>query len=315
MHNILLFMDNGLFAWLTSSRVWYHNRYPGARVDSEWPYYQLNIPEVYKTYSFKERFPDHRELRGYMAHLDKVLHLRKDVVFNALVNDCQWNEEAGKWTVKTTQGHTATGKYLILATGLLHRRHYPDFPGLANFKGEVHHSGFWPEDLSTRGKKVALIGAGATAVQITQEVAKEAEQLTIFMRRPSYCLPMMQRPLSELENRGFQTYFDTLLREGRNSQAGFPQPRTTRSALAGTPEEREGYMEDLWSRGGFQALAAFYDVTINKDANKVLYDFWQRKVSARMRPGKKRDLMAPPLEKMPYFIGTKRCPLEVSFLQ
>lgn len=295
--------------------VWKHNSYPGARVDSEWPYYQLNIPEVYRTFSFTERFPGHVELKRYMAHIDKVLGLRKDVLFNAHVNDCSWDEGSGRWTVKTRQGQVATGKYLILCTGLLHRRHYPEFPGLENFKGVVHHSGFWPEDLSTKGKKVALIGAGATAVQITQEVAKDADQLTIFMRRPSYCLPMMQRSLTELENRGFQAYYDTLLREGRNSQAGFPGPRSSRSALEGTPEEREAYMEDLWSRGGFQFLMAFADVTINEEANKVMYTFWQKKVAERMRPGKKRDLMAPPVEKMPYFIGTKRCPLEQDYYE
>lgn len=295
--------------------VWYHNRYPGARVDSEWPYYQLNIPEVYNTFSFSERFPGHVELRRYMAHLDKVLSLRKDTIFNAHVNDCSWDEETGRWTVKTRQGHSASAKYLILCTGLLHRRHYPDFPGLENFKGDVHHSGFWPEDLSTKGKKVALIGAGATAVQITQEVAKDADQLTILMRRPSYCLPMMQRKLNDLENRGFQAYYDTLFREGRKSFAGFPSPVNRRSALQGSPEEREAFMEDLWTRGGFQFNLAFNDTALNKDANKVLYEFWQKKTAARMRPGKKRDMMAPPIDKMPYFYGTKRCPLEQDYYE
>ncbi|KAK5943489.1 hypothetical protein PMZ80_004496 [Knufia obscura] len=295
--------------------VWYHNRYPGARVDSEWPYYQLNIPEVYRTFSFSERFPGHAELRKYMAHLDKVLELRKDCIFNAHVNDCSWDEKSGRWTVKTQQGHVATAKYLTLCTGLLHRRHYPEFPGLENFKGAVHHSGFWPEDLSTEGKKVALIGAGATAVQITQEVAKDADQLTIFMRRPSYCLPMMQRKLNELENRGFQAYYDILFREGRKSMAGFPSNRSQKSALEGTPEEREAVMEDLWTRGGFQFMFAFADTTVNKEANKVVYDFWQRKVAARMRPGKKRDLMAPPVDKMPYWFATKRAPLEQDYYE
>lgn len=295
--------------------VWYHNRYPGARVDSEWPYYQLNIPEVYKTFSFTERFPGHEELRRYMEHLDKVLHLRKDTKFNALVNDCSWDEKTSRWTVKTEQGDEVIGRYLILCTGLLHRRHYPDFPGLEKFKGQVHHSGFWPKDLSTKGMKVALIGAGATAVQITQEVAKEADELTIFMRRPSYCLPMMQRNLSELENRGFHAYLDTLFREGRNSQAGFPAAPQTKSILEYSVDEREALLNDFWSRGGFQFVTVSPDVAISKDANEVIYRFWQRKVSERMRPGKKRDLMAPPFEKMPYYFGTKRYPLEQDYYE
>jgi cation diffusion facilitator CzcD-associated flavoprotein CzcO len=166
--------------------VWYWNRYPGARVDSETPFYQLNIPEVWRTWNFSCRFPDHKELRKYVDHVDKTLNLRKDVIFDARVVDAQYNVEQGRWTVKTVAGHVATSKYLILASGLLHRRHYPEFPGLKDFKGAVHHSGFWPEDMSVKGRRVAVIGAGATSVQIVQELAKEVDHLTMFMRRPSY---------------------------------------------------------------------------------------------------------------------------------
>lgn len=101
--------------------VWYWNRYPGARVDSEAPFYQLNIPEVYRDWHFKQRFSDHRELREYMAHIDKVLGLRKDVTFNARVNDASWDQSKNVWIVKTQQGHQAQAKYLMLTTGLLHR--------------------------------------------------------------------------------------------------------------------------------------------------------------------------------------------------
>ena len=101
--------------------VWYWNRYPGARVDSEAPFYQLNIPEVYRHWHFNQRFSDHTELRRYMAHIDKVLDLRKDVYFNARVVDASWDKDANLWTVKTQAGHVAQAKYLMLATGLLHR--------------------------------------------------------------------------------------------------------------------------------------------------------------------------------------------------
>lgn len=294
--------------------VWYHNRYPGARVDSEWPFYQLDIPEVYTTWQYSERFPGHAELRRYMAHLDATLSLRKDTVFNAFVDDCTWDATSARWTVRTAKGGpVATGKYLILGTGLLHRRHYPDFPGLARFQGEIHHSGFWPEELSTQGQKVALIGAGATAVQITQEVAKAASQLTVFMRRPSYCLPMQQRPLSEQESVGFSIYYEALFREGRRSFTGFPFKAATKS-LANDPDAQQT-LEENWRRGGFQFLTSYTDVALNKESNRVAYEFWARKTRARMRPGKKRDLMAPLPENMPYYVATKRMPLEQDYYE
>jgi cation diffusion facilitator CzcD-associated flavoprotein CzcO len=117
--------------------VWYWNRYPGARVDSEYPFYQLNIPEVYKTWTFSERFPGHQELRKYMAHIDKVLNLRKDTYFNARVNSGTWDEAKGRWIVTTQQGHRAECKHLLLASGLLHRTYTPDFAGMKEYKGKI----------------------------------------------------------------------------------------------------------------------------------------------------------------------------------
>ena len=211
--------------------VWYWNRYPGARVDSETPYYQLSIPEVYNTWNFSCRFPDHKELRQYCQHIDKTLGLSKEYKFNAKVDSCEFNEQRGKWTVKTEAGHVAVCKYLILATGLLHKKYVPDWPGLKDYKGTIEHTSFWPEEASVRGKKVAVIGAGATSVQVVQEVAKEADKLTMFMRRPSYCLPMKQRKISEEESDALKAIYERLFQQGRLSAAGFPYTRPSKKVL------------------------------------------------------------------------------------
>ncbi|RTE81792.1 hypothetical protein BHE90_003693 [Fusarium euwallaceae] len=165
--------------------VWYWNRYPGARVDSEWPFYQLNIPEAYESWTFSERFPDHNELRRYIYHLDKVLNLRKDTIFNAKVIKATFDAAAAEWTVSTASGLCISSKYLILATGLLHKEYVPDLPGLTTYKGRVEHSASYPQDLILQGRKVAVVGSGATAVQIVQSAAKDtavAGSLTVLMR-------------------------------------------------------------------------------------------------------------------------------------
>ncbi|OCK75021.1 FAD/NAD(P)-binding domain-containing protein [Lepidopterella palustris CBS 459.81] len=294
--------------------VWYWNRYPGARVDSETPFYQLNIPEVYQAWDFSCRFPDHKELRKYMAHIDKTLDLRKDTEFNAKVVEATWNTEAGRWTVKTEAGHVATCKYLILASGLLVKTHYPDFPGLAEYKGVIHHTGFWPENLSVKGKRVAVIGAGATSVQVVQELAKEAGQLTMFMRRPSYCIPMGQRKFTAEEQNSWKTYYDSLFKAGRLSKAGFPNRPPDIGTFDRTPEEREIIMEELWKHGAFNFLSGgFNNTMIDKEANRIVYDFWRKKTRARMSDPVKQDLMAP--EEPPYFFGTKRIPLEHDYYE
>lgn len=298
--------------------TWYWNRYPGARVDSEFPFYQLNIPEAYTSWTFKERYPDHRELRAYFNHLDSVLDLKKDTHFNARVVDCSWDDEAGEWTVQTEQGQVAKTRFLLLCSGLLHHKHVPDFPGLKDYKGQVFHSSFYPEGLDVKGKKVALVGTGATGVQITQELAKEAERLTIFMRRPSLCLPARQRPVSEVENFAWHGYLDAIFANARLSGNGFLKaPAPTANTLDTPAEERERYWETLWRAGGFRYWNQNYpDHLLSKEANTKLYEFWAKKVRERMTDPSKMDLMAPlPAEKMPYYIFTKRPPLEMDYYE
>lgn len=294
--------------------VWYWNRYPGARVDSEFPIYQLTLPEVYRDWEFTERFPSGSELRAYVAHVDKVLDLRKDVQFNAHVEDIRWSEQTNQWTVKTKQGHMAQSKYMILCTGLLHRRHTPEFPGINSYKGDIHHSGHWPEGLSVKGKKVAVIGAGATGVQLTQELSKQADHLTVFLRQPPFCFPMGQRPISAEEQQSLKPTYDEIFHKTRHSFGGFPGTPRSESVFDVTAEERERICEDLWSKGGFRFSAAtFSDFVVNKEANKVLYDFWARKTRQRIKDARKRDIMAP-LE-MPYYFATKRVPLEQDYYE
>jgi cation diffusion facilitator CzcD-associated flavoprotein CzcO len=289
--------------------TWFWNRYPGARVDSEVPFYQLAIPEVYDTWTFSQRFPGHEELREYFAHVDKVLDLRKDVTFSAQVIDCSWDEPTGKWTVKTAGGHMANCKYLFLGTGALHRKYTPDFPGVQDFKGQLVHSGAWDQNFDFAGKRVGVIGAGSTAVQIQQEVGKVASQMTVFLRRPSYCLPMGQRTMTEEEQLSWQSYYPTLFASGRLSSFGLPAKGVDKSATEATEEERLKLWDTLWSRGAFSLLLLGYnDLLFNPKSNRLLYDYWARKTREKLSDPKKQAIMAP--EVPPYHFGTKRTPLE-----
>ncbi|KAI1622207.1 hypothetical protein EDD37DRAFT_594245 [Exophiala viscosa] len=292
--------------------VWHWNRYPGARVDSEWPYYQLNIPEVYQDWNWSEKFPGFEELQRYFAHVDKVLDLRKDVTFQAHVNDVQW--DGSKWTVRTQAGHTAKCKYVVLCTGLLHRAYTPGFPGMDSYKGAVYHTADWPRQADFSGKKVAVIGAGATAVQVVQELAKQAQYLTVFMRRPSICLPMKQRRLGDLEQSGWKTYFDALFVEGRKSATGFPGRQAPCGAIDVTAEERERSLDVLWRRGSFNFnMFNYNDIMVNKESNRLIYDFWVKKTAPRLKNIRKRELMVP--VDPPYYFGTKRSPLEQDYYE
>ncbi|KAF2213724.1 hypothetical protein CERZMDRAFT_39098 [Cercospora zeae-maydis SCOH1-5] len=297
--------------------VWHWNRYPGARVDSEYPFYQLNVPESHKGFNFAQRFPDHHELRRYMDHLANTLSLHEHAQLNTTVVSCTYSAAASLWTVKSADGRSFSAKYLICATGLLHRSYSPDFPGVQSYKGEIYHSSSWPDQVSFAGKRVCLVGAGATAVQITQEVAKETADggsLTVAMRRPSTCVPMRQRTLSKQDNDILRGYYSALLEKGRQSHCGFPISNAGCGLFTHSPEQRNELFEELWERGAFNFLLGGYiDTAIDVNANNEVYAFWANKVRARISDPRKKDLMAP-LKPM-YPFASKRPPLENDYYE
>ncbi|KAK3045700.1 hypothetical protein LTR09_012752 [Extremus antarcticus] len=280
--------------------VWHFNTYPGARVDSEVPFYQLNIPEVWQSWIFGERFPSGPELQRYFEHVDRTLDLSRDVFFNARVNDCSWDETELLWTVKTHQGHEAQAKYLVVCTGLLHYTFTPSFPGFDRYKGEICHAGAWNQKFTTKGKKVAIIGAGSTGVQITQEIGKEADQTTVF--------------LTTEEQLQVRPYYPVLFKAGRQSHAGFPSERPPQGMFETSAEERTELLERLWDVGGPAfALNGYGDVMFDPKANKAAYDFWAGKVRQRLKDPQKQKIMAP--QNAPYYFGTKRIPLENDYYE
>ncbi|OAP63454.1 hypothetical protein AYL99_02681 [Fonsecaea erecta] len=295
--------------------TWYWNRYPGARVDSETPYYSLSIPEVYKNWHFSERFPGHQELRRYFKHIDKTLDLSKDAYFNTVVVEAKFSTDTDEWHVRTDDGGLAKCKYLVLATGSSYKKHYPDFKNMDKFKGRLIHSALYPEEgIDVTGKKVGVIGSGATGVQIVQELAREDCQLTTFVRTPNLAQPMQQRKLTKEEQDNAKSFYQAYFQSAKECLSGFPYNPATKTFFEATPEERLEYWEDLWQRGGFSFLISNYrEFLTNKEVNRELYQFWAKKVRARMKDPFKKDVLAP-LEQGHWF-GTKRPSLEQDYYE
>ncbi|CAI9631235.1 unnamed protein product [Alternaria burnsii] len=297
--------------------VWSNNTYPGARVDSEFPFYQLSIPEVYKTWTWSERFPGWQELQGYFDHVDKVLSIGKDCTFNARVNKATFDTELGRWTVQTEQGHVATCKHLLLCTGSTYKQHMPTWEGLDQYTGTLLHSSKWPkEGVDIHGKRVAVVGSGSTALQIVPEMAREAKQLVALIRTPNMALPMRQRKLSLEEQDSLKGILNSVLRTAaRNSFSGFPyNPPPVPSPQMLSEEEREKFLEELYQRGGFNfAGGNFSSALVDHKDNRMVYDYWARKTRARIQDPVKRDILAP-LEP-PHPIIAKRNGLEQDYYE
>ncbi|GAB7352382.1 hypothetical protein MBLNU459_g2817t1 [Dothideomycetes sp. NU459] len=294
--------------------VWYWNTYPGARVDSEIPYYQFSLPEVWRKWTWSERFPGGEEIRDYFKHVDECLDLSKDITYSANVIDARWDESAARWKVTTENGHVALCKHVICATGSSFKAHYPDFPNLRKFQGQLIHSTRWPAVADTKNKRVAIIGSGATAVQCTQEISKEAQHLTVYIRTASISLPMFQRSLSEFEQRVNKATYKRMFAYLRNTTSGLGYDTREGSMFDLGDEEREELWEELWDRGGFNFNQANYrDFLVDQKANKMMYDFWAKKTRPRIKNPAKSAFLVP--EQAPFAFGTKRSSLEQDYYE
>lgn len=177
------------------SAVW--NKYPGARVDSQYPIYALSIPEVYKDWRWKEEYPGHEELREYFQHVNNVLEISKDTLFDQRVVKATFDASIDRWQIECESGLRISTRFFLPCMGFAARRHFPDWPGLETFEGTICHSSFWPkEGIDVRGRRVAVVGTGATGIQIAQTTARECDHLTVFQRTPNLCLPMRQTKIS-----------------------------------------------------------------------------------------------------------------------
>ncbi|WP_439029657.1 flavin-containing monooxygenase [Gordonia terrae] len=166
--------------------TWHVNHYPGLAVD---------IASVTYSYSFEPNpdwsrlFAPGSELKRYAEHIAAKYDLRRHMEFGTLVESAVWDDEDRLWHVRTGDGTERTARYLVTATGFLSQPHIPDFPGIKNFEGTILHTADWQDGFDFAGKKVAVIGTGATAVQLIPEIADRADALTVFQRTPIWVVP------------------------------------------------------------------------------------------------------------------------------
>ncbi|KAK8855023.1 hypothetical protein PGQ11_010935 [Apiospora arundinis] len=295
--------------------TWRWNCYPGAGVDSEVPEYEFSWPEVWKTWDWTSNYPNYQDLRAYFDHVDKVIGVKKDCAFNTVVVGAHFDTASGKWTVRTEDGRITKAKYLILGTGFAARRYIPDWPGMDKFKGVIHHSSFWPDhEVDVKNKRCAVIGTGASGVQIVQAWGPTAGDVKVFQRTPNLAIPMRRRPIAADERARHRALYPELFKLRETSFAGFHYDFSEKNTFDDTDAEQEAFFERLWAEGGFRFWVASYkDSLYTPEANDRAYRFWAKKTRARIEDPRKRELLAP--EKGPHYFGIKRPCLEYNYYE
>lgn len=183
------------------------------------------------------------------------------------------------------------------------------------FKGVVHHSSFWPDKkVDVSGKRCAVIGTGASGVQIVQAWGPEAGSVKVFQRTPNLAVPMRRYALSEAQQQAAKLWYPEFFRLRETSFAGFRYDWLERNTFDDTPEERRATYEKAWAEGGFRFWVAIYkDNLINPEANRESYRFWADKTRARIGDPRLRELLAP--REMPHYFGIKRPCLENDYYE
>ncbi|ARU56745.1 monooxygenase [Oleiphilus messinensis] len=166
--------------------TWRDNQYPGAACD---------IPSNLYSYSFAQNpnwsksFSGSREILDYIKNLVKEHNLESYIRFNCNVVDTEFHEEGGIWNVTCENGNHYCGRAMVMAQGPLSNASLPNIEGVEDFEGHKIHSARWDHNYDFKGKKVAVIGTGASAVQIIPELIKEAEHVKVFQRTAAWVMP------------------------------------------------------------------------------------------------------------------------------
>jgi cation diffusion facilitator CzcD-associated flavoprotein CzcO len=177
--------------------TWHFNTYPGCACDIPSHLYSFSFapnPHWSKTYSPQP------EIRDYLRRTADDFGVRPYIRTGCTVEEAAWNEEAGRWELDTSQG-AVHARVLVVGSGPLTEPKIPDIPGLDSFKGVTMHSARWDHDVDLKGKRVASIGTGASAIQYVPEIQKEAKQLFVFQRTPPWIFPHSNRKFTKLEHR------------------------------------------------------------------------------------------------------------------
>jgi cation diffusion facilitator CzcD-associated flavoprotein CzcO len=294
--------------------TWYWNRYPGARFDSEsWTYGYSFSEELLEEWDWEEHFAGQPETERYLNHVADKFDLRRDIQFGSRVTTAQYREEMRSWDIVLEDGRRYRARLLVTAVGVLSAPTMPRIDGVDTFRGQSCHTHYWPKQPVTfDGKRVAVIGTGATGVQTITEVAKTAGHLTVFQRTPQWCAPLHNARITREEMRRIRARYPEIFARCQDTYGCFIHATDPRATHEVTAEEREAFWEKLYGEPGFGIwMGNFRDILVDRRANALISDFIARKIRERVRDPAAAEKLIP----KNHGFGTRRVPLESGYYE
>jgi cation diffusion facilitator CzcD-associated flavoprotein CzcO len=294
--------------------TWYWNRYPGARFDSESYSYGYSFSkELLAEWEWSEHFAGQPETLRYCQYVAQKFDLRRDIQFKSRVVAAIWQENTRSWTVTLDDGSSFSTRFLITAIGPLSTPTLPVIEGRDSFEGQSFHTARWPKQpVDFAGKRVAVIGTGATGVQTIQTIASQVGSLTVFQRTPNWCAPLHNGKIDAATQEKIKAGYPEMFARCQETFACFLHTPDPRGAFEVTDEEREAFYEKLYGERGFGIWQGnFKDILTDRKANATISDFVARKIRSRVRDQKVAEKLIP----KNHGFGTRRLPLETFYYE
>ena len=294
--------------------TWYWNRYPGARFDSESYSYAFSFSkELLDEWDWTEHFSPQPETLRYLNHVADKFDLRKDIQFSSRVKSAHYQEASKSWEITLEDGSQFHSHFLITAVGPLSAPTMPTIPGVNSFKGQSCHTANWPhEPVSFEGKRVAVIGTGATGVQTIQEVAKTAKHLTVFQRTPNWCAPLLNAKIGKEEMAKIRAGYKEMFQRCQETFGCFLHTADPRGTFEVSAEERQAFWEKLYAEPGFGIwIGNFKDILTDRKANDEISAFVANKIRQRVKDPAVAEKLIP----KNHGFGTRRVPMETRYYE
>jgi cation diffusion facilitator CzcD-associated flavoprotein CzcO len=294
--------------------TWYWNRYPGARFDSESYSYGYSFSrELLEEWSWSEHFAVQPETLHYLNHVADKFGLRGDIEFRSRVTAASWQENTRSWNVALEDGRSFRARFLITAIGPLSAPIMPRIEGVDRFEGQSFHTARWPhEPVDLAGRRVAVIGTGATGVQTIQTIAAGVGSLTVFQRTPNWCAPLHNSKIDAQTQEKIRSGYPEMFRRCLETFACFIHTPDPRGTFEVSDEEREAFFEKLYAEPGFGIWQGnFRDILIDRKANALISDFVARKIRQRVNDPEVAEKLIP----KNHGFGTRRVPLETRYYE
>lgn len=298
--------------------VWHWNRYPGCRLDTESISYGYSFDKDFlQQWQWKDTFSTQAEMQEYIQSMAKKHDLYKDIQFNTRITSAHWDDQDHTWSFVDETSACYKTRFFVSCLGFLSAPTWPAIPGLEDFKGQAYHTSRWPKEFDMsrdlKGKRVGVIGTGATGIQTITAISKEPgiQSLTVFQRTANWSAPLRNAEITPEQMEKYRSQYDETFDRCAQTSSGFLHQADPRKSVEISQDERLAHYEKLYAEPGFgKWLGVFSDTYTDREANRLYSDFIAGKIRGIVKDPETAENLIPT-----HGYGTRRVPLNSGYFE